>query len=897
MTNFKRRCKRLRTPETRIRFFLLAITLLMLQAACARPQDAGYSSDWEFSPDGPWTGPELWANRLQDWQVAQGRLECLNTLPMRTIHLTTMRLADRRGILKESVEIQKLTGGHSSEAAAGFLLGAGRDLDYRAASLIHHAYGKQGGLFAGSDGQGRLFIRDFEHKDQFLDYQKTAATEWRTCRLDLKLEPQDRGYEMTLSMTDPSSGQTLSTLRYPGLRGERLIGNVALVSHAGYAEAAAQRFAFRNWEVSGSKLDHFPERNLGPLVTALYTLSREALKLTIQFMPLSPQENQQVELYIQPEETWIHAGSSTLQPPSFTASFRVEKWDYDRDVPFRIEYILKRELDKTYLLEGSIKKDPSDQNKLVMISMSCVEQVIKPERTSWVGVDGETFPWDWGLLYPHGELVERLKKHKPDVMFFAGDQVYEGASPTRADRQHAFLDYLYKWYLWCLTNKELSTRIPVIAIPDDHDVYHGNLWGAGGRATPPGLQGAAAQDQGGYKMPPEFVNMVQATQTSHLPDPFDPAPAEQGIGVYFTECNVGGLSIAIVEDRKFKSPPKVLLPEAQIYNGWVQNPDWDVKTKSRIGQAVLLGERQLRFLDHWADDWSNQTWMKAVVSQTLFSNVATLPAGAKNDGVVPGLEIPEPGTYLRGDKLVSDFDSNGWPQAGRDKAIRRFRKAFATHIVGDQHLASTSQYGLEDWRDSSFVIVSPATGNIFPRRWWPPVPGQNREPGSPEYTGDFEDGFGNKVTVYAVANPQKTTIKPTRHHELVTGYSVITFSRDTRDIELANWPYWADPDTDRPFPGWPVHLKQGDNFGKEAQAWLPEIQVAGMENPVIQIYPMGSDTTLYSLRIPGRVFRPKVFAPGRYTIRVGEPDSDTWQEFEDIEATTNQERKPLEVKF
>jgi hypothetical protein len=495
------------------------------------------------------------------------------------------------------------------------------------------------------------------------------------------------------------------------------------------------------------------------------------------------------------------------------------------------------------------------------------------------------------------DLVERLKKHQPDIMFFAGDQIYEGASPTRADREHAFLDYLYKWYLWCLTNKELSARIPFIAIPDDHDVYHGNIWGAGGKATPSGLQGAAAQDQGGYKMSPEFVNMVQTTQTSHLPDPFDPEPVEQGIGVYFTECNVGGLSIAVLEDRKFKSPPKVLLPEAEITNGWVQNPQWDVKTQSRIENALLLGERQLRFLDHWADDWSHQTWMKAVVSQTLFSNVATLPASAKSDGVVPRLEIPEPGVYIKGDKQVSDFDSNGWPQVGRDKAIRRFRKAFATHIVGDQHLANTSQYGIEDWRDSSFVIVSPATGNIFPRRWWPPEPGKNRKPDSPEYTGDFEDGFGNKVTVYAVANPRKTTIEPTRHHELVTGYSVITFYKDSRDIELANWPYWADPVSDSPFPGWPVHLNQMDNFGKKAQAWLPEIRVTGMENPVIQIFAQKSENSLYTLRISGNNFQPKVFASGLYTIRVGEPDNDTWQIFEDIQATTTKASAPLDVIF
>ncbi|MEE8605681.1 MAG: alkaline phosphatase D family protein [Candidatus Aminicenantaceae bacterium] len=876
-------------------FYLVSFALLL--SFCTVSKSPKYNSQWEFSPDGPWTGPELWANRLQDWQVAKGQLECLSSLPMRTVHLTTMRLIESDGDLRSSVLVRKLVGGRDSEAAAGFLLGAGKDLDYRSASLIHHSYGKQAGLFIGCDGYGRLFIRDHELKEEYLVYQEKDPVDWKEIRLELRLKPGKDGCDLIFRAVDVSTSEDLSRLAVQGLPPDRFAGNVALVSHGGYTEEAENRFAFQNWQISGSKLERFPDRNLGPMVTALYTLSRGTLKLTVQFMPLSKLENQQVDLYIQSSEAWEHAATSTLLHPSYSVPFRIEDWDLKREVPFRVEYVLNREQEKKYILEGIIKKDPIDKDKLVMISMSCVKQVIRPGRGHWSGVDGEWYPWDWGVLYPHADLVERLKKHDPDVMFFAGDQVYEGASPTRADREHAFLDYLYKWYLWCISNKDLSTRVPTIAIPDDHDVYHGNVWGAGGKATPPGLRGAEAQDAGGYTMSPEFVNMVQTTQTSHLPDPFDSQPVDQGIGVYFTECNIGGLSIAILEDRKFKSAPRNMFPEADIVNGWVQNPAWGVKRKSQIEDASLLGKRQMKFLYDWAGDWSRQTWMKAAVSQTLFSCVATLPESAKSDGVVPGLDIPDAGTYVAGDKQVADFDSNGWPQNGRNKAIRLFRKAFATHIVGDQHLANTSQYGVEDWRDSSYVIVSPATGNLFPRRWWPPVPGKNRTLDSPNYTGDFEDGFGNKVTVFAIANPQKTTIHPERHHELATGYSVITFSKNSRDIELANWPYWADPAKDKPFPGWPIHINQLDNYGKKALAWLPEIRVTGIINPVIQVYRQKADEMVYALRIDGQFFQPKVFVLGLYTIRVGEPDKNAWQEFRDIQAKSSKEISPLEVIF
>ncbi len=37
--------------------------------------------------------------------------------------------------------------------------------------------------------------------------------------------------------------------------------------------------------------------------------------------------------------------------------------------------------------------------------------------------------------------------------------------------------------------------------------------------------------------------MVQRVQTSHLPDPFDPTPVLQGIGVYYTDLQWGGVSL------------------------------------------------------------------------------------------------------------------------------------------------------------------------------------------------------------------------------------------------------------------------------------------------------------------------------------------------------------------
>ena len=147
--------------------------------------------------------------------------------------------------------------------------------------------------------------------------------------------------------------------------------------------------------------------------------------------------------------------------------------------------------------------------------------------------------------------------------------------------------------------------------------------------------------------------------------------------------------------------------------------------------------------------------MKAVVSATIFCNLATLPREAMSDAVTSRLPVEPLGGYAKNEKMTEDHDSNGWPQTPRNRALRSLRSCLAVHIAGDQHLGSTIQYGIDAHRDGPFAICTPAISNIFPRRWYPPQPGENRKPNEANYTGDFLDGFGNHVTVHAIANPQR----------------------------------------------------------------------------------------------------------------------------------------------
>jgi hypothetical protein len=86
---------------------------------------------------------------------------------------------------------------------------------------------------------------------------------------------------------------------------------------------------------------------------------------------------------------------------------------------------------------------------------------------------------------------------------------------------------------------------------------------------------------------------------------------------------------------------------------------------------------------------------------------------------------------------------NGWPQTGRNQALAEMRKAFAVHIAGDQHLGTVMQHGIDDWDDAGYSFCVPSIANLYLRWWAPLTPGQNRQPGAPEYTGRDVDGFAN----------------------------------------------------------------------------------------------------------------------------------------------------------
>ncbi|MHC4199978.1 MAG: metallophosphoesterase family protein, partial [Planctomycetota bacterium] len=244
---------------------------------------------------------------------------------------------------------------------------------------------------------------------------------------------------------------------------------------------------------------------------ALYTVHDGVLKLTAQLYPLKDGESRTVRLEAKRGGRWTEVARTEIVNPGWTAPFRVEKWDMTKEVPYRVRH------GGGAVYEGIIRADPVEKNEIVVAAFT----------------GNSIYPGHGGDI-PKTDIIDNLKRIKPDLLFFSGDQVYDH------NRHYAY------WLKFGRDFGEAIRNTPTVTIPDDHDVGMANIWGAGGKKSHTG-----AGHDGGYFKPVAYVKEVERAQTTHLPDPFDPTPILRGIGVYYTSLTLGGVSFAIIEDRKF----------------------------------------------------------------------------------------------------------------------------------------------------------------------------------------------------------------------------------------------------------------------------------------------------------------------------------------------------------
>src|SRR4051812_33669953 len=111
------------------RRFLKQSTALTATLAVAGPSSAAddgpaLASRWNLSNDRVWLGPEFWANPLQDWRVANGRIECVNAAADRNVHLLTRQLGEKAGTFVATVRLGRVDGKlNAGKGSAGFRVG------------------------------------------------------------------------------------------------------------------------------------------------------------------------------------------------------------------------------------------------------------------------------------------------------------------------------------------------------------------------------------------------------------------------------------------------------------------------------------------------------------------------------------------------------------------------------------------------------------------------------------------------------------------------------------------------------------------------------------------------------------------------------------------------------
>ena len=84
------------------------------------------------------------------------------------------------------------------------------------------------------------------------------------------------------------------------------------------------------------------------------------------------------------------------------------------------------------------------------------------------------------------------------------------------------------------------------------------------------------------------------------------------------------------------------------------------------------------------------------------------------------------------------------------------------------------------------------------------------------------------------------------------------------------WPRFAKvSDGDKAqFPGWPVTVKMAQNDGRSVRGWSPRLSFS-KPNPVVQVINEKTGEVLYTVRVQGKSFQPKVYSMDPHSVRVG----------------------------
>ncbi|MCP4710584.1 MAG: hypothetical protein GY869_18325, partial [Planctomycetes bacterium] len=166
------------------------------------PTPTKFQSDWPTDAARTWIGPDYWANRLQDWRLSGGRIECLASDVNRNVNLLTVQSDGAPGTMKMRVRLGLLDANNAGfeTAWAGFRVGIqGQFNDYRDSAVR----GK--GLDVGITTDGQLFIGEYRPDQPANVQSQIASVMLSDIELRLLAEPTVSNYKIKLSVLHPKT--------------------------------------------------------------------------------------------------------------------------------------------------------------------------------------------------------------------------------------------------------------------------------------------------------------------------------------------------------------------------------------------------------------------------------------------------------------------------------------------------------------------------------------------------------------------------------------------------------------------------------------------------------------------------------------------------------------------
>jgi len=699
--------------------------------------------DWGKLPARRWLGSGFWGNRLQDWQIRDGKLiyTSKELKMMKTVHSLSWQTgkALKPFYMKTSVSLPA----GAKDGFAGFMFGAGQGrLDWRGASIISGTPGTGGGLLAtiDLDGKNALHIRNnndtgpVHFAKPFSDEKHVKNTSLKTSGRDIALVvnalPQTNGtYSVRLSCWNSNGSKLLGAVEKNGVPSEDLIGNVSLIAYGG---KVGTEVAFTDWSVGGERFEYSKLQKFNPIAGTLYSLSNTKLKVGVQLFPLSLHQQpmpKSLTVSIQ-KKGWL--GWSTLSQKNVTTDdyhtlFEIKDWDGSKPAQLRATF---KDLDgENYVHPFTVQAEPKPGEQVDIGTFSCMgTNGLYAQMPNIEPKPGDVPIGKWtpcNVWFPYGDAVKSAMNQNADIFFFTGDQIYENRPSLPDSGPNPQEDYLYKFLLWHWAFRDITSNHPTILQTDDHDVYHGDLFGEDK------LGNTESDQHGGYHRSGEFVNMVQKTMTAQNPDAIEPTPSKRtGLNNYYTTFDYGDMSFFVLEDRKFKK---------------------GAKSTDDSYPETYLGEIQLNHLRNWCET-PKPGKRKCVVSQTIYSAMSMSGEG----------------------KFPYDWDCNALYVKERNEIVKMIADGGAVILSGDQHLCSFSRLGYtamgnekrsiddKEYSNGPYQFTAPPAGNVFWRWFWPAPGVREVAPDSaefPSYVGGFRDFFGNPFTMLAVANPEREELQ------------------------------------------------------------------------------------------------------------------------------------------